>query len=144
MRNSAADADQSAHEDKDAQDAVQSRYYALNWGDEGEKVACQQKILAYENFLHSRSARHALLCMGPNQEPPDSDAWDRKVMLMTALKSLNAAALHLVSINVNNSQTATGSLRQICSMTASMGRNCPKPSRISCGRQRSCSAACQG
>ncbi|KAK9868301.1 hypothetical protein WJX84_011175 [Apatococcus fuscideae] len=53
-------------------------YYALNWGCEEEKVACQQKILAYEHFLHSRSSRHCFLCMGPNQETPNSDAWDRK------------------------------------------------------------------
>ena len=59
------------------------RYYALNWGCEEEKVPCQQKILAYEQFLHSRSARHCFVCMGPNQEPPNSDAWDRKVLFMS-------------------------------------------------------------
>ena len=55
------------------------RYYALNWGIEEEKIPCQQKILAYEHFLHSRGARHCFVCMGPNQEQPNSDAWDRKV-----------------------------------------------------------------
>ena len=64
-----------------------SRYYALNWGCEAEKVPCQQKILAYEHFLHSRNARHTLLCMGPNQEQPNSDAWDRKVCCTMTLLS---------------------------------------------------------
>lgn len=50
--------------------------YSLNWDSPTDKRIYQEKILAYENYLISQGDKHMLLCMGPNDNPPNSWAWD--------------------------------------------------------------------
>jgi hypothetical protein len=53
-------------------------YYSLDWGDMDEKATYQQKMLAYERYLHANNNKHMLLCMAPNSSlDSNSVEWDK-------------------------------------------------------------------